>query len=430
MSIATYSPALALLFACALLWILMDVRFHDLSPLQKWLVPLVILLLAVFNHLLRLRIGENIYGKLILITLHVPTFLIFLRITKCGVIKMVFMILTALVFTAPVIIVGNLVRRLFPGVGWALLPANLVVYVLILLLAQFVFRKGFNYLLKYGDNRAFLLFTLVPLMYYVYIFAAQGVDLSSFTTPSGYMIRYLPTIEVFLFYFLLLYNYRTLSEKQQMETAQAALNQKLASAQKQIVLLGEANTRTAIYQHDMRHHMTMLSGFLAADHPQQAEEYIRKVQADVDAVIPRRFCENDTVNLLCSTFADRAEQQGVRMKVDVRVPHAVSISDTELCAVMSNGLENALRAAAVLQEPHKWIGVYSEVKHGKLLIEIKNPYAGEISVKNGLPITDQEGHGFGCRSIRAITENNRGLCSFEPENGVFTLRVILPMFEP
>ena len=34
----------------------------------------------------------------------------------------------------------------------------------------------------------------------------------------------------------------------------------------------------------------------------------------------------------------------------------------------------------------------------KLYIEIKNPYAGEGAVRDGLPASNREGHGHGCRS--------------------------------
>ena len=36
MSISTFSSAMALLFVAALLWILMDVHFYDLSKKQQW----------------------------------------------------------------------------------------------------------------------------------------------------------------------------------------------------------------------------------------------------------------------------------------------------------------------------------------------------------------------------------------------------------
>ena len=47
MNMTTYSPALVLLFVWALLWILMDVHFRDLTRVQKWLTLLLILLLLL-----------------------------------------------------------------------------------------------------------------------------------------------------------------------------------------------------------------------------------------------------------------------------------------------------------------------------------------------------------------------------------------------
>ena len=112
--------------------------------------------------------------------------------------------------------------------------------------------------------------------------------------------------------------------------------------------------------------------------------------------------------------------------MEARLPQALPFSDTELCSLLSNGLENALHAVSVLEAPHQWVELYCGVRSNKLLIEIRNPYSGEIAMRDGLPISSQEGHGYGCRSIRSITEHHRGLCSFEPKNGVFTLRVMLP----
>ena len=64
-----------------------------------------------------------------------------------------------------------------------------------------------------------------------------------------------------------------------------------------------------------------------------------------------------------------------------------------------------------------------------LYSEENNPYVGEIAMRDGLPVSNREGHGYGCRSIRSITKRNGGLCSFEAEQGMFTVRVVLPVHE-
>ena len=94
---------------------------------------------------------------------------------------------------------------------------------------------------------------------------------------------------------------------------------------------------------------------------------------------------------------------------------------------VSNGLENALNAAGKMTGDRRWVELYCVVRLDKLLIEIRNPYTGQISFRDGLPETAQAHHGYGCLSIRTITQLHRGLCEFRAEDGIFTLRVALPL---
>lgn len=277
-----------------------------------------------------------------------------------------------------------------------------------------------------GSSRSLALFGSLPIAYYIFDYATSVYSDALYVGIQA-LNEFLPTALI-LFYVLFLTAYHVQAQKGlQAELQQSLLEAELKQARSEMENLRRIEKQTAIYQHDMRHHMTMLSGFLAADNPRQAEDYIKQVQANVEAITPKRFCENEIVNLLCSAFASNAEQLGVRLKITAKVPMALSVSDTDLCAVLSNGVENALQATAALDEPYKWVELYCEIKHGKLLIEVKNPYSGDLNIQNGLPTTSQAGHGYGCSSIRTISEHNHGLCTFESEQGVFTLRVILPV---
>ena len=424
---STVSPALVLIFVWVMLWIMMDVHLKDLSPTQRWLAPVLIIITAVGNHLLRSLVGNGVYMKLMFLTMHLPFFLIFLWITRCGVIKMAFMILSAVIFTTPTVITGNIISILLPGNSMALLVCNLVSYAAVIALVWFVFRRGFGYLLRYGDNHLFLVLSIVPLLYYIYAFALLSTGRPLLDTTEHMITRYLPTMEVFVFYFLFLGIYKEMSERRELEVAQTALVGKLDAAEEQIALLNKAQTQTAVYQHDMRHHLNMIGGLLAADNTEQAQAYIRKVQADVESVTARRFCENETVNLLCSSFAQKAQRMGVQLHVDARVPREISVRDTELCVLLSNAVENALRAVAPLAPERRTVELYCGIRLNKLLIEVRNPYDVPPVMRNGVPISDEAGHGYGCRSIQTIAQQRGGLCQFRAEDGVFQLQVMLPV---
>ena len=192
-----------------------------------------------------------------------------------------------------------------------------------------------------------------------------------------------------------------------------------------IAMLNESEVQTAVYQHDMRHHLNAIDGFLAAGKPQQAEEYIRKVRSDIERITPKRYCDNELVNLLCSSFAGKAQRMGVRLEVDAKLPRELSVSDTELCAVLSNALENALRAVSDQPEADRWVTLYCGVRLGKLLVEIQNPCAEGLVMRDGLPVSERAGHGYGCRSIQTIAERRGGLCEFRARGGIFSMHLVL-----
>lgn len=428
MSSATYSPALIMLYAWALLWMTLDMHFRDLTPAQKWWVPLLAVSLAVGNHLLREFGGRYMLGQLIPLTMHLPVFLLFLYLTKCGIIKMIFIGATSLAFSVPIVMVTTFFRQMIPLDSPLMLLINLSVCTVMLLIVHSFFREGFHYLLKYGDNKLLAFFCLVPFLYYAYVLSAANVDFTGLDSVNWVIIRALPTLNVYVFYFLLLYIYKELNLRHELEAAQAALSLELDAAAEQLHLLDEAHSQSAIYRHDMRHHLTALDGYLALEKPQQAREYIKDVLSDIEAITPQRFCENELVNLLCSSFSKRAERLSCRLTVKAAIPDTLSVADTELSAILSNGLENALTAAGALaEEDRRWISCSCSIRAGKLLIEIMNPYAGTVVMRDGLPVSSREGHGYGCRSIQAIVERNHGMCEFKAERGIFTLRVVLPM---
>ena len=133
--------------------------------------------------------------------------------------------------------------------------------------------------------------------------------------------------------------------------------------------------------------------------------------------------------LFLPAFHLQSQRQGAVLTVDASLPNNVAISDTELCSLLSNGLENALHAVADLPADRKQISLYCGVRQNKLLIEIRNPCAGPIAMRDGLPVSDREGHGYGCRSIQAIAQRNGGLCVFSARQGQFLLQIMLPVLE-
>ena len=287
------------------------------------------------------------------------------------------------------------------------------------------------------SRRALLLFGSLPVIYYVYdytIAARISLLYAEILSPGA---TYSPgelVSEIFPMIVGLLYMAYTTAYRQQLQrqTQTELLNSMMAGQLKQagaeMASLRQADALASIYRHDMRHHLTAIDGYLALGKSQQAREYIKNVLSDVEAITPQRFCENELVNLLCSSFSKRAERLSCRLTVKADIPDTLNVADSELSAILSNGLENALIATGMLEEKdRRWIRCSCGIRAGKLLVEIKNPYEGTVVLRDGLPVSSREGHGYGCRSIQTIVERNHGLCEFKTEGGIFTLRIVLPV---
>ena len=304
-------------------------------------------------------------------------------------------------------------------------------YSLCIISLFFVLRKWFvraAHEAMTASPQSLLLFGSLPVIYYFFDYAV-AVYPDYLHANLQAMSEFLPTALI-LFYILFLTAYHTQTRKRtDAELQGAILEASLKQSLQEIDDLRQAEMQTRVYQHDMRHHLTAIAGFLSSGDSQQAELYIKKVQSDVDCLSPKRFCENEIVNLLCASFAGKAEHMGVRLTVKAALPEVRTIPETELCSVLSNGLENALQAAAALPPARRKVSFRCSVRRNKLLIEIQNPYSGEVVLRDGLPVSAREKHGYGCRSMRSIVERNHGQCSFEAASGIFTFRAALPLYD-
>lgn len=275
------------------------------------------------------------------------------------------------------------------------------------------------------SRQSLLLFGSLPIAYYLFDYATS-VYTQHIRLDTAQLLEFLPTALI-LFYVVFLAAYHQLSRKRsQAELQRTVLQTQLHQSEVEMENLRTAQAQAAIYRHDIRHHMNILHSFLAVGNQAQAQQYIQEVNADIEAFSPRRFCENETVNLLCSAYLDKAAALGITLTVNAQLPAKLTIPDSELCSVLSNGLENALHAVADPAVTEKQARIYFHMKRDKLLLEITNPYAGTVQMVDGLPVSTQQGHGYGCGSILSIVRRHRGLCSFEAENGIFTLRAVLP----
>ena len=272
-------------------------------------------------------------------------------------------------------------------------------------------------------------FGLIPALYYGFEYLTRiYTDLLSSGSPV--VVEFMPAVCCAAYLFFLLHRSAEERRHSLLRQTQDNLELQVAQAAREIGLLRESQAQAVRYRHDLRHHLQYLLSCVENGETERAKDYISGICAEIEARPLRRFCENEAANLILSAFASRAEREGIRLDVRGAVPAALGVSDSDLCVVLSNALENALQACLPLAGAGTDCAVGLDFrfqeKTGRLFLQVVNPCREEdVRFERGVPMSDRPGHGIGVQSIRAIVERRGGDCTFLAENGQFILRLFL-----
>ncbi len=399
-----------------------------ISKRERYEVAVLCALLLAAQAVSYILWGLEITRKLYPLISHLPTFLVLVFRFKRPWGVALTSILTAYFCCQLPQWIATVSHHLF-GTKQSYLLGYVLSLAPLFLLLRLYFAKAVHLAMTYS-KRSLLLFGGLPLFYYIFDYATT-VYTEALYTGVRMVAEFLPAAMALFFVAFVSIYHQEVQRRSRLEMDNAILLAQSERANAEISALQQVQQQTAVYRHDMRHHLSLLNGYLEAGEIAKAGEYIRQTQTDIDKIVPMRYCENNAVNLILSSFAGKAKQQGVEFSAEVNIPAALPLSDTELCALLSNGLDNAVRAAAQTNgEAQRTVRINCQSHKDKLLIYISNPYHGTVIMQDGLPQSTRPKHGFGAKSIQMIAENRNGYCAFEARDGLFTLKAVLPFSTP
>lgn len=269
-------------------------------------------------------------------------------------------------------------------------------------------------------------FGVVPALYYGFDYVTR-VYSNLLKESSQAALEFMPFVCSVGFLLFVLFGSKKEKERIRLEQMQNSLNLQIAGAAREIDSLRVMQQKTRIYRHDLRHHMQYLSSCIENGLLDQAQTYIGDIcsEIEVDKVID--FCENEAANLIFSAFAGRAEKEDIPIEIKATLPREISVSEKDLCVLLSNALENALNACRKRKEKGMpaMIEVIAYERGEKLFLQITNSCDENIVFAEGLPVASAPGHGIGIRSICAIVGQYGGMYNFLVKDRKFILQASL-----
>ena len=176
-------------------------------------------------------------------------------------------------------------------------------------------------------------------------------------------------------------------------------------------------------RHDLRNHLTVVQGLLEKGNTLGAAGYLDQMAGSPALRGGRRFCDNETANVVLAAKAEAMERAGIAADFAVSLPRELPVADTDLAALLGNALDNAIEGVEGAAE--KRIALRCRVNKGLLMLRVENPVGAAINPDLATTKADKSAHGFGIPGMREIAERYHGTLDADGKDGLFILLVCL-----
>lgn len=254
-----------------------------------------------------------------------------------------------------------------------------------------------------------------------YFFAGDDVEQMLRTNFISLLLLVMLAVLVYLAVFLSLR--KTLREAALLEENLKIHSERELTRQR-LALMDETMRQMSIVQHDRRHFNNTLLALLQQGETDKSINFIRQ-QSEALPQKPQSYCQNIPVNAAVSYYAELARQKGIRCDLRLDIPQKLQIDELSLAMTVSNLMENAITAVSALPANLRELR-FTAVNTGQLILELRNPYDGEIKWdKKGFPVSQKEGHGKGSQSVADFVSKCGGELIYDVRGGIFQVRLMV-----
>ncbi len=140
---------------------------------------------------------------------------------------------------------------------------------------------------------------------------------------------------------------------------------------------------------------------------------------------------NDAFDIILTEKKMLAEKENIKMTVLGNGKLLNFMQQMDIYVLFGNMLDNAIEACERLENnEEKIISMTLKENAGFIYIEQNNYFSGELKKENNKIVTikeDKDFHGFGLKSIKDIVNYYDGIVTFDADNNIFNLRILIPI---
>lgn len=195
---------------------------------------------------------------------------------------------------------------------------------------------------------------------------------------QGYIVISVSLLVLLLIFYALLY---FIAKSLNRNNKLAQENQFLNMQRAQYDALKGAIEETRQARHDMRHHFAVLNALAEQKNWEELEKYLSSASQnipDTELVL----CKNHAVNAIIGHYYSKCKNNGIPFKLKIDIPEKLTVSESDICLVIANLLENAFEASMKLDRDKRRISMYAHPHSDSIiLVSVENAFNGDITEK-------------------------------------------------
>lgn len=200
------------------------------------------------------------------------------------------------------------------------------------------------------------------------------------------------------------------------------LAQQLYALREYTRLTEEKRQALRVLRHDMRHYNRLLSTLLDSGRLQEAKQLVHKQTDELEQTALQEFCANDLINATMSIYHYHLGKLEIPLQQKINLPRDMAGMDMDVAIVLSNLLENALHASMRQPVTDRAIKVSAQYATGQFVLSVANRFQEPLLLDSeGLPYSDEPGHGTGMISLRAFVHKYKAQYDLRQQDGWVTV---------
>ena len=208
-------------------------------------------------------------------------------------------------------------------------------------------------------------------------------------------------------------------------TESRLLSQRYELAQSGFENLRRHQEEVMMLHHDIAKHLTFLRQSTSDKATATYLDELIGQQQDVSPVVQSR---NRTLDILLNAKLGEAAEKGIAVEIlQADAPESLPLTDAELCALMMNLLDNAIRAASLSEKPFLRLDLHQ--KDGFFVFVCENADTADAVEKRVKKKTVPQ-HGLGLKIIEQIVKRHGDLMEAERLSGSYRVTIAILLDQP